>query len=72
MTDINRLKKLSGINESDDLRLKKIRNGINNYIKQENDHHWPYGFEYKMSEFIVAELDKEEPVDNSPKWGDRS
>lgn len=73
MRDIDRLRKLSGISENEDNpTLDKIRKGISNYVRQEKDHYWPYGFERKMAEFIQAELEKEEPVDNMPRWGDRT
>ncbi len=73
MTDIDRLRKLSGISEdNDNSTLEKIQKGISNYVRQENDHHWPFGFERELAEFIQAELEKDETVDNMPQWGERT
>jgi hypothetical protein len=77
MTDIERLRQLSGVNavtedDGSKEKLDKIRRGISAYVQQERDHHWPFGFEKEMAKFVMAELDKEEPKDTIPYWGDRT
>jgi len=72
--DLDRIKDLAGICENDtsEETLSKISKGISNYVSQEKDHRWPYGFERKMAKFILAELEKEDTTVHSPQWGDRT
>jgi len=75
MSDIDRLKQLSGITESDerDVTLEKIKRGIKAYLKSDGgDHRWPFGFEPKMAEMILAELEKEDQSFKPTRWGERT